>query len=312
MDANVGTARDVTVRPLRDGDRAAALAVEAAAIKGVAYLDDVWGMFTRGGDGDLSGVFAGGELAGIGKLTALFGGYGWLELLRVHPDYQRRGMGKAIYRRYLEEAAERGLTALGMYTGETNAASRGLAERFGLRLRGRFMEYTLPLDGSAPAGAAEDGMGAAAGSPGVADYGFQRVPEADGEGAMAPHYGATGGFVSVNRTFYPARAGLGRHLAARGWLYAGADGSVLVAGARFQPQKALHVTFLYDAGTGVGFEAGESARAMVAFCASLARRAGARALTCEAPADDEAKNRAMLACGFSDTGTRLITLWSGL
>lgn len=68
-----------------------------------------------------------GKIVGIGKLTLLYDGSAWLETLRVDPAYQGNGVGKAIYRRYLEEAAELNAPALRMYTGVKNAVSAGLA-----------------------------------------------------------------------------------------------------------------------------------------------------------------------------------------
>jgi len=271
----------ITTRPAAMDDRQRCIWIEDGAIRGIRYIDDVWPLFLGAGDGDLTLALKDGTLGGMGKLTHLYGGHCWLESLRVHPEFQNLGLGKAIYRRYFEEMAQRGLTACGMYTGFDNTHSRHLAELYGLSLKGRFGEYAMAVqDGDAPA--------------------FEVVAEADGEAVLAPHYGEMGGFAVLNRTWFPVRAGLGAEMARRGWLYRSSNGSLVVAGYRFQPSKALHVPFLHgDAG------------ACLAFCHQLARIQGAAQLTAVRPYG-EASEAAMAALGFEKTPHDLITLWKRL
>ena len=272
----------VTTRSALDADRARCIWIEDGAIRGIRYIDDVWPLFLGAGDGDLTLALQDGTIGGMGKLTHLYGGHCWLESLRVHPDFQNLGLGKAIYRRYFEEMAQRGLTACGMYTGFDNTHSRHLAELYGLSLQGRFGEYAMAIGDVASAPA------------------FAPVAEEAGEAALAPHYAEMGDFAVLNRTWFPVAQGLGAEMARRGWLYRGQNGALVVAGSRFQPQKALHVPFIHgDAG------------ACLAFCHQLAREQGAAQLTAVRPhgAPSEAS---MAALGFEKTSHDLITLWCGL
>lgn len=82
----------------------------------------------------------------MGKLTVLFDGSAWLELLRVHPDFQRKGVGRAIYQRYFEQIKALGCPAARMYTGVSNKASAGLAEQFGLKRRAQFHSMRIPTE----------------------------------------------------------------------------------------------------------------------------------------------------------------------
>jgi GNAT superfamily N-acetyltransferase len=263
-------------------DRSEAIGIESAAIKGLVYLDDAWELFTRGGDGSLTGVFTEGKLVGFGKLTNLYSGYGWLESLRIHPDHQGMGFGKAIYQGFFEEAALIGIKSLGMYTGITNAVSRGLAERFGLSLRARFGEFSLPV--SEPEGEAE----------------FIKVPPDRGEEVASPHYCDMGKFISVNRTFIPVADGLGRFLAERGWLYEHALGDVLVIGYRFQPRNALHAAYIH----------GDYGRAL-SFALKLARDLKSNSISSAVIHGDAGREMALLNAGFVKTPNELITLWKG-
>lgn len=271
-----------TIRAARAEDRTACVAAEQAAIAGPYYLDDVWEMFLAD-DGELT-VAAGpdGTPVAVGKLTRLYGPHAWLETLRVLPACQGRGIGKDFYMRWFGRMAALGLTAVGMYTGAGNRVSRGLAERFGLTLRGTFAELTCP------AGAESGGR-------------FAPVPPARGEAAAAPFYADMGGFLAVNRTFFPVRAGLGAELARRGWLFESPEGALLVAGWRFQPQRAVHLAYC----------SGDAAAAL-AFASALARRAGAERISAIRETGQTEQTAALLRAGFADTGTRLITLWKGL
>ncbi|MDL2225229.1 GNAT family N-acetyltransferase [Eubacteriales bacterium OttesenSCG-928-M02] len=273
---------EITTRSIADDDRSRALWVEAGAVAGNHYLSDVWELFTRGGDGELTGGFYDAALCGIGKFTHLFGDYAWLELLRVHPDYQGMGIGKAIYRRYMEQLEERGLSAVGMYTGAANVVSRRLAERFGLSLAAQYSEYLLSAEGEA------------------ADGYTPLSPEA-GEAVCAAQYAHMGPFVVINRTFYPVKPGLGAYLAKMGWLYQNDCSDILIAGTRFQPHRAMHMA--YFSGDG---------EAALSFCRGLAKAAGSRQISALRWTEDNNGRQQLNEMGFEKEANDFITLWRGL
>ena len=201
----------------------------------------------------------------MGKLTVLYDGSAWLELLRVHPDFQRQGMGKAIYRRYLEQVAAFGCPSARMYTGVKNVASAALAEQFGLHRGPEFRGMSLP----------------------VQDDSFQSQPKPlhllGGEEAaeyLLPLQEKTGGFLSINHTFYKLNRSTCFGFAAAGWVYGDGEGSVLVCGARFQPQKALYIAAL---------AAPDKAKKenALSFACNLAVMTGAEKLTVHFPNQDQ-------------------------
>lgn len=247
---------EIIVRALTDRDKEAALWVEAGAMPDNKYLSDVWKLFTIGSEGDLLGAFSGGRLAGIGKITRLFGGYGWLETLRVHPAWQRKGFGRAIWEGFFQEIERLKLKSVGMYTEAENKISKGLAGQFGLGIRGFYREFRLLLDGRAPA----------------EEVFFEPVPAAEGEALCSRFYAEMPPYVVINRTFYPAAEGLGRHLAEVGWLYRSREGELVVAGNRFHARRLLHVPYF----------SGRPGQAL-AFAAKLAAACGAPALSCLCP-----------------------------
>jgi len=216
----------ITTRELTPDDKEQALWAEAGAMPRNRYLAEVWELFTKHTDGPLLGAFVGEVLAGIGKITRLYGGYGWLETLRVHPDWQRKGVGRAVWRGYFAEMERMGLKSAGMYTENYNLASKTLAESFGLTVRGFYTEHIAP---ASPAPAAPTG--------------FSPVAPDRGEAVLSNHYHALPPYLVINRTFYPVAEGLGRHCADEGWLHQNQAGDILIAGNRFHLQRLLHCPY---------------------------------------------------------------------
>ena len=272
-------------RAAKDSDRERFVWVESGAIKGLAYVDDVWDLFTKNNDGEFSASFLGDELGGIGKLTRLYNGYGWLEALRVHPDFQSKGLGKAIYDRYMEQMKEMNLSAVGMYTGYTNVVSRGLAEKYGLSVQDRFSEFI-----KSDLVESDD-----------AQNNMHLVDEKDSEGFLEKYYGEMGNFVVVNRTFYPVKAGLGEMFAKNNWLYTNEAGDVLVAGYRFQPEKALHIPFMHG-----------NTDKLLKSAANIAISKGSVALSAIRVYNNEEQIEIFAKNNFAKSEHDFITLWKGL
>lgn len=270
----------ITTRKATPEDRERCTWIETYATPGLSYINDVWEQFSNAPKGEFMVAEEDGVVGGFGMFSHLYGAYGWLEAGRVHPDVQGRGMGKAFYARFLEKMVEEDITAIGMYTGVNNAVSKGLAERFGLTLQGHFEEFTKPVE----AAAAHD---------------FVPVPQAEGEALLAPHYPEMDGFAVLNRTFYPVREGLGACFAREGWMYRDGEGNLLVAGCRFQPEKALHIAFMDG-----------DADKLLACANALAVKQGAAGLT--GMFASEATHKLLLDRGFKQGPGTFITLWRGL
>ena len=144
------------------------------------------------------------------------------------PEYQGRGIGKRFYDRFFELAADKKVTAMRMYTGLTNFASKGLAERYGFSLEESFEEGRMPVEPGWAAG------------PSVA---FLSVTDpARAESLIMPLADAWNGFLVMNRTFYRITPALCADFAQKGFVYEDpASGSMILMGSRFQPELALHI-----------------------------------------------------------------------
>lgn len=271
----------IVTRPATWADLPACLEVEHAAMKANHYLADVADLYFNGTVGDLTVAEVDGKIVGIGKLTLLYDGSAWLETLRVDPAYQGNGVGKAIYRRYLEEAAELNAPALRMYTGVKNAVSAGLARRHGFTIHCTCREMTLRLDDSP-----------------ILETRFHRVGQDTACRLLAPLADAWRGFLCFNRTFYAMNEPLYRGLAYEGKVYREeASCSILVAGTRFQHKKALHVALVE----------GDVDRCIAA-AKTIARERGIPQLTVMFPYDNQVLEEKLASLGFETAPSDFISM----
>lgn len=266
---------NLTIRAAESTDRAAIFAVERAATPGLIYLPRVFDQFAADANGPLLVAELDGRVVGCGKFTCLPDGSAWLETLRVLPECQGRGVGKAFYRRFLEIAAAKGINTLRMYTGVSNHASKGLAESFGFGVVETFRGQRLAC---------------APGSPAEDPPGFVSVRDARlATDLLLGQRAAWGNFVVMNRTFYTLSAALAAALAQQGMVYHDPRGeNLVVLGARFLPEDGLHL----------GLLAGDVS-ACLAFAQRKALEAGAAALSCLSPRWAVELHAALTGGGFA-------------
>ncbi|MBP7961126.1 MAG: GNAT family N-acetyltransferase [Caldilineaceae bacterium] len=195
---------------------------------GLQYLPRVFDAFVADETGELCVAEIDGAIVGCGKFTLVPDGSAWLETLRVIPAYQGLGVGKRLYERFFELAERTGSPTLRMYTGLSNVVSKGLAERFGLRLAGT---YRGAWQACGPAAAP------------LTLPAFHQITDPDTATALLmPFYDKWAGFLVMNRTFYALTPALCADLAQKGMVYAEpASHSVITLGARFMPEQALHL-----------------------------------------------------------------------
>ena len=137
---------DIICRQGRIEDLSRLLEIEASAISGNWYLDGVKDQFFDNSHGELIVAETDGLPIGFARFTLQYDGAAWLEILRVHKDWQRKGCGRAIWKRFMELAEQYKVPAMRMYTGERNVASRSLAEQNGLHVAWHTLEGTLPRE----------------------------------------------------------------------------------------------------------------------------------------------------------------------
>jgi len=219
----------ILVRKACYEDRQDAVAAEMKAVRNLHYLNNTWDQFFLDQSGELLVGEVDDRVVAVGKYTLLYDGSAWLETLRVDPEYQGKGIGKAFYTRFLQHASFQGVRTLGMYTGTSNVVSKGLAESFGFRLSAAYRGASW----KAPAGDCSDI---------AADIGFVPLSPAAAVAQLLPLSSAWDGHVIMNRTFYPATAGNYHGMALDGKVYHHPEsGSICILGWRFLQERGLHL-----------------------------------------------------------------------
>jgi len=216
----------IVLRRAEPEDKEKVVWVESKSTPNLRYLLKVFEMFVSDMVGEFSVVEVDGELVACGKYTVLPDDTVWLEALRVIPERQGLGLGKRLYERWLELARAQGVKEMRMYTGVTNVVSSGLAERYGLRLQGTFKGNTRL---STPT------MGEIGGFTSVQD-------PREATDLLMPHKDDWSSWLVMNRTFYRFSPALCKYLTKLGMVYKDEKRrSVVVLGARFMPEQALHI-----------------------------------------------------------------------
>ena len=236
---------EIALRRARPEDREKLIEVESKSTPNLSYIPEVFDEFISDERGEFIVAEADGEVVACGKFTVVPDGSAWLETLRVVPERQGLGIGKRFYERFFEIARSQGVETMRMYTGVRNVVSRGLAERFGFRLTNTFRGAWLPCESWT-------------GGTSTGDFRVVTDPER-ATSLLLPHREMWGGFLVMNRTFYALTPALCAYLARRGMVYEETvGGSVIALGARFMPERALHIgVYEGDAGACLGFAARE-------------------------------------------------------
>ena len=261
------------MRKARPGDRDKVIWVESLSTPNLSYVPHVWDMFLGDETGDWSVAELDGEMVGCGKYTILPDGSAWLETLRVIPERQGLGVGKRLYERWFELARSHGVSTMRMYTGTGNVVSKGLAERYGLRVAGTYKEARMPCTEDAKS---------------VDGFRQVRDPEKAAE-LLMPLGDKWAGFLVMNRTFYRFSPALCSYLAENDMVYEDpGTGSVVALGARFMPWEALHIGVM-----------GGDLRACLDFALITGRRRGAGRLNIQYPPSAMDVHEALTGYGFS-------------
>lgn len=218
----------IVLRKARDEDLGKLVEVESKATPGLQYIPNVFDAFIADEIGEFSVAEVEGEIVACGKFTVVPDGSAWLETIRVLPEYQGLGIGKRFYERFYDTAHRQGVTTMRMYTGVKNAASKGLAERYGFQPVGIYRGALLPCQSAADRDFRVE---------------FQKVTEPEkGVALLMPFHEKWKGFLVMNRTFFALTPALCADLTDNGMVYEAPDSqSVITIGARFMPETALHI-----------------------------------------------------------------------
>lgn len=128
-------------RPALPKDTPQALELTSHIWEGQDYVPHVWESWLRDHSGLLAVAEYGGRVVGLGKLTLLAPGEWWLEGLRVHPQYEGRGVASHLHDYLLHHWERRGEGVIRLFTGSYNQRVQHLCQRSGFRKVGEFTPY---------------------------------------------------------------------------------------------------------------------------------------------------------------------------
>jgi N-acetylglutamate synthase-like GNAT family acetyltransferase len=121
-----------TIRTLRNSDRNDIVEISSHTWEGHDYLPSVIDEWLHDPKSDFYGVEVDGRVVAVGRLRLVEDGrIGWMEGLRVHPEYRGRGFANDITRHIVSRAEYLGLERLRYTTSDENAASLKLAKMAG-------------------------------------------------------------------------------------------------------------------------------------------------------------------------------------
>ncbi len=104
------------------------------------YVPSVWDEWLRDYEGLLAVAEYGGRVVGLVKLTRLSPGEWWLEGLRVHPDYEGRGIANRLHDYAMDYWQKHGTGMIRLVTASFRKAVHRISERTGFERTG---EYTV-------------------------------------------------------------------------------------------------------------------------------------------------------------------------
>ena len=246
---------------------------EAETMGNYVYAKTAWNYFMNTPGSFLCAVNDEEKIVGIAHLYIQPDKGGWFEDLRVVPEWQNQGVGKALYEKALEICEREGVISLGMYTGRRNVRSFGLAGRYGLTDTYDHHEYNFTVDGPRDT------------------HGFRYVDWQRASELALPKAEEYGRYLSVNRTWYNITEENIRMMADKGWFFENEEGSFVCVGTRFQHGSKLFVLML-----------GGNYRDGLDFAVNLAAARNIPTVTCTFTAVNEKLEESLKEYGFSFMG----------
>ena len=135
----------IVCRPALWKDTEQVLELSSHIWDGGDYIPKVWEDWLKDPDGLLGVAEIAGRVAGTFKLTKFADQEWYLEGLRVHPDFQERGVAAHIHDYVIETWHRMGRGVLRLTTASFNVKVHHMCERTGFRRIAEFISYRAPV-----------------------------------------------------------------------------------------------------------------------------------------------------------------------
>lgn len=134
----------ITIRPARAADKDSVLAFTRHTWDWGDYIPEAWDAWLGDARGELTVAELDGQPVAMAMCSLASANEGWLQGLRVHPDFRRHGIAMQLTTYQLDWLRRRGATVGRLAVFVTNAASQSLVARMGFRHVTTFGEREQP------------------------------------------------------------------------------------------------------------------------------------------------------------------------
>ena len=131
----------IVCRPALEKDTEEVMELCSHIWDGGDYIPSVWDEWLAEPDGLLGVAESNGRVAGVFKLTKFQEQEWYLEGLRVHPDFQGRGIASHIHEYVLDTWRRMGSGIIRLVTGSYNVKVHRMCEETGFKRIGEFIPY---------------------------------------------------------------------------------------------------------------------------------------------------------------------------
>lgn len=169
-----------------------------------------------------------GEIMGFGRYHIMPDNSGWLEAMRVAPEFQRQGIGKKLYSCFFDFAKETEAPFLTMYTEHFNERSKNLSGKMGFTLANTFGNKEVDLTNY---------------DCNINDFNFKEVNDKEELSKIFleidPNWP---GHISLNRTFYNINKENIEWMADNHMVFSDGENTIIM-GARMLKERGLFLAY---------------------------------------------------------------------
>jgi GNAT superfamily N-acetyltransferase len=131
------------VREAKQTDKAPVLEFVSRIWGGHDYVPEVWDEWFGDRNGKVFVVEVDGTPVGMNRLRFLSGGIGWLEGVRVHPEFRGRGLAGLLGQHSMEFGRTLGLHTYRLATASRNFSAQRQVAKLGMKQVGRFRCFSM-------------------------------------------------------------------------------------------------------------------------------------------------------------------------
>jgi GNAT superfamily N-acetyltransferase len=136
----------VHCRPGQESDTPAVLELTGLIWEGHDYVPEIWAEWLADPEGRLLVAEYQGKVVGLGKLSHLSAEDWWLQGLRVHPEFEGRGVASQLHEALMQAWQEIGQGTVRLATASFRLPVQHLCEKMGFRKVGEFTPFAAPTN----------------------------------------------------------------------------------------------------------------------------------------------------------------------